>query len=229
MDTREESPPGSRLDRILPLRDQAPELVNARTSDASAEEGGEKWLKATAVDYIKEDTRTEDEQQPGVFNIQPHHLHMQPSDDGEDSGESSLSGGGDVNKDSGDGGNDGFETVERESRQQAGRMEEDDSDDYGDMRIAVLVPYSGPGLPVWFDAFMDLAAANGKLMDWIIFCDQVRWMACVLCISTPKNCENKRYILLARSSNEGIREMRWDVRSAARFVGLVLCEVWNIH
>lgn len=45
---------------------------------------------------------------------------------------------------------------------------------YGDMRIAVLVPYSGPGLPVWFDAFTDLAAANSNLMDWIIFCEKVR-------------------------------------------------------
>lgn len=45
---------------------------------------------------------------------------------------------------------------------------------YGDMRIAVLVPYSGPGLPVWFDAFTDLAAANRNLMDWIIFCEKVR-------------------------------------------------------
>lgn len=45
---------------------------------------------------------------------------------------------------------------------------------YGEMRIAVLVPYSGPGLPVWFDAFTDLAAANSKLMDWIIFCEEVR-------------------------------------------------------
>lgn len=45
---------------------------------------------------------------------------------------------------------------------------------YGDMRVAVLVPYSGPGLPLWFDAFTDLAAANKDLVDWIIFCDEVR-------------------------------------------------------
>lgn len=45
---------------------------------------------------------------------------------------------------------------------------------YGDMRVAVLVPYSGPGLPLWFDAFTDLAAANKDLVDWIIFCAEVR-------------------------------------------------------
>lgn len=44
---------------------------------------------------------------------------------------------------------------------------------YGDMRIAILVPYSGPGLPVWFDAFTDLAAMNKDLVDWIIFCEEV--------------------------------------------------------
>lgn len=47
---------------------------------------------------------------------------------------------------------------------------------YGDMRVAVLVPYSGPGLPLWFDAFTDLAAASKDLVDWIIFCDE----ACII-------------------------------------------------
>lgn len=45
---------------------------------------------------------------------------------------------------------------------------------YGDMRVAVLVPYSGPGLPLWFDAFTELAAASAAAVDWIIFCDEVR-------------------------------------------------------
>lgn len=48
-----------------------------------------------------------------------------------------------------------------------------DDEGYGDMRVAVLVPYSGPGLPLWFDAFTDLAAANRDLVDWIIFCEEV--------------------------------------------------------
>ncbi|CAN0276732.1 unnamed protein product [Pylaiella littoralis] len=47
-----------------------------------------------------------------------------------------------------------------------------DDEGYGDMRVAVLVPYSGPGLPLWFDAFTDLAAANRDLVDWIIFCEE---------------------------------------------------------
>lgn len=45
---------------------------------------------------------------------------------------------------------------------------------YGDMRVAVLVPYSGPGLPLWFDAFTELAAASRDAVDWIIFCEEVR-------------------------------------------------------
>ena len=44
---------------------------------------------------------------------------------------------------------------------------------YGDMRVAVLVPYSGPGLPLWFDAFTELAAASAAAVDWIIFCEEV--------------------------------------------------------
>lgn len=48
-----------------------------------------------------------------------------------------------------------------------------DGEGYGDMRVAVLVPYSGPGLPLWFDAFADLAAASKDLVDWIIFCEEV--------------------------------------------------------
>lgn len=49
-----------------------------------------------------------------------------------------------------------------------------DGDGYGDMRVAVLVPYSGPGLPLWFDAFTDLAAASKDLVDWMIFCEEVQ-------------------------------------------------------
>lgn len=45
--------------------------------------------------------------------------------------------------------------------------------DYDGMRVAVLVPYSGPGLPLWFDAFTDLAAASKDAVDWIIFCEEV--------------------------------------------------------
>lgn len=53
------------------------------------------------------------------------------------------------------------------------RVSSEEDDGYGDMRVAVLVPYSGPGLPLWFDAFTDLAAANKDLVDWIIFCAEV--------------------------------------------------------
>lgn len=44
---------------------------------------------------------------------------------------------------------------------------------YGDMRVAVLLPYSGDGLPVWFDTFTHLAAANKEVIDWIVFCKEV--------------------------------------------------------
>lgn len=50
---------------------------------------------------------------------------------------------------------------------------EDENEGYGDMRVAVLIPYSGPGLPIWFDAFTDLAASNKDLVDWLIFCEEV--------------------------------------------------------
>lgn len=49
----------------------------------------------------------------------------------------------------------------------------DSEEGYGEMRVAVLVPYSGPGLPIWFDAFTDLAAASEDAVDWIIFCEEV--------------------------------------------------------
>lgn len=64
----------------------------------------------------------------------------------------------------------------RGARRQWRRIEDDD---YGDMRIAVLVPFSGTGLPVWFDLFLDLAEANKKLIDWILFCEEVKSTFCV--------------------------------------------------
>lgn len=67
----------------------------------------------------------------------------------------------------------GGEEPSGDSSESTGSSEEEE-DGYGDMRIAVLVPYSGPGLPLWFDAFTDLAAANKDLVDWIIFCAEVR-------------------------------------------------------
>lgn len=51
--------------------------------------------------------------------------------------------------------------------------QEEEEEGYGDMRVAVLVPYSGPGLPLWFDAFTELAAASSAAVDWIIFCEEV--------------------------------------------------------
>lgn len=41
-------------------------------------------------------------------------------------------------------------------------------------RVAVVVPYVGSDLPVWWDAFTEQAKHNEGLVDWIIFCDQVR-------------------------------------------------------
>lgn len=54
------------------------------------------------------------------------------------------------------------------------QVDDTKGNEYGDMRVAVLVPYAGPGLPLWFDAFTDLAAASSAAVDWLIFCDQVR-------------------------------------------------------
>lgn len=48
---------------------------------------------------------------------------------------------------------------------------------YG-QRVAVVVPYVGRDLPVWWDAFAEQARLNEGLIDWIIFCDQVSF-ACV--------------------------------------------------
>lgn len=47
-------------------------------------------------------------------------------------------------------------------------------DPYGGQRVAVVVPYVGSDLPVWWDAFTEQAKHNEGLVDWIIFCDQVR-------------------------------------------------------
>lgn len=43
--------------------------------------------------------------------------------------------------------------------------------DYGDMRVRGLLPYTLANLPVWFDVFTELAAANSEVMDWLIFCE----------------------------------------------------------
>lgn len=65
-------------------------------------------------------------------------------------------------------------SVEEDSGHSSESEESKEEDEgYGGMRVAVLVPYSGPGLPLWFDAFTDLAAANKDLVDWIIFCAEV--------------------------------------------------------
>lgn len=44
---------------------------------------------------------------------------------------------------------------------------------YDGQRVAVVVPYIGSDLPVWWDAFTEQARHNEGLVDWIIFCDQV--------------------------------------------------------
>lgn len=64
-------------------------------------------------------------------------------------------------------------STESDGRSDGANDESRDDEEYGDMRVAVLVPYVGPGLPVWFDAFADLAAASKDAVDWIIFCEEV--------------------------------------------------------
>lgn len=44
-------------------------------------------------------------------------------------------------------------------------------------KIAVVVPYARTELPVWWDVFAEHASFNGGLVDWLIFCDQVRVLA----------------------------------------------------
>lgn len=51
------------------------------------------------------------------------------------------------------------------------------ADPYGGQRVAVVVPYVGRDLPVWWDAFAEQARVNDGLMDWIIFCDEVMFGA----------------------------------------------------
>lgn len=46
-------------------------------------------------------------------------------------------------------------------------------DPYDGQRVAVVVPYVGTELPVWWEAFADQARFNDGLVDWIIFCDKV--------------------------------------------------------
>lgn len=45
-------------------------------------------------------------------------------------------------------------------------------DRFDGQRVAVVVPYVGGDLPVWWDAFAEQAKLNDGLVDWIIFCDQ---------------------------------------------------------
>lgn len=45
-------------------------------------------------------------------------------------------------------------------------------DPFDGQRVAVVVPYIGTDLPVWWDAFAEQARLNDGLIDWIIFCDQ---------------------------------------------------------
>lgn len=47
-------------------------------------------------------------------------------------------------------------------------------DPFDGQRVAVVVPYIGRELPVWWDAFAEQARLNDGLIDWIIFCDQAR-------------------------------------------------------
>lgn len=44
---------------------------------------------------------------------------------------------------------------------------------YDGQRVAVVVPYIGDDLPVWWDVFADHARRNHGLVDWVIFCDKV--------------------------------------------------------
>lgn len=175
-ETRERSPSGSGLGTGYPPQNQPPQsigqpeawgggggvIVDARNSISSRPEAEK--LGEVTVDYkIKTNTGTESTTLPQTQ--QPMHL----SDEGEEGKTESPSSGRGAHWDPAHENND---HIADGNKQTEGAGEEDS--DYGDMRIAVLVPYSGPGLPVWFDAFTDLAAANSKIMDWIIFCEEVR-------------------------------------------------------
>ncbi|CAM9567665.1 unnamed protein product, partial [Laminaria digitata] len=46
------------------------------------------------------------------------------------------------------------------------------TDPYDGQRVAVVVPYVGTELPVWWEAFAEQARFNDGLVDWIIFCDK---------------------------------------------------------
>lgn len=48
-------------------------------------------------------------------------------------------------------------------------------DPFSGQRVAVVVPYVGRDLPVWWDAFAEQAKLNDGLIDWIIFCDQASY------------------------------------------------------
>ncbi|CAB1119182.1 unnamed protein product [Ectocarpus sp. CCAP 1310/34] len=47
-------------------------------------------------------------------------------------------------------------------------------DQFNGQKVAVVIPYVGKDLPVWWDAFAEQARLNDGLVDWIIFCDQAK-------------------------------------------------------
>ncbi|CAM9704947.1 unnamed protein product, partial [Discosporangium mesarthrocarpum] len=53
-------------------------------------------------------------------------------------------------------------------------------DSYGGQKVAILVPYIGAELPVWWDVFAQHAGYNDGLVDWLIFCDEASY-------NTPPN------------------------------------------
>lgn len=59
-------------------------------------------------------------------------------------------------------------------------------DPFHGQRVAVVVPYVGRDLPVWWDAFAEQARLNDGLIDWIIFCDQVSYPCCAIVDSLSK-------------------------------------------
>lgn len=61
----------------------------------------------------------------------------------------------------------------RQERQGTSITEPLGQDPYDGQRVAVVVPYVGRDLPVWWDVFAEQARLNHGLIDWLIFCDQV--------------------------------------------------------
>lgn len=48
------------------------------------------------------------------------------------------------------------------------------SDPREGQRVAVVVPYARTELPVWWEVFAEQASLNEGLVDWLVFCDEVR-------------------------------------------------------